>query len=78
MTSLPAERFGLQGRGILKPGAHGDITIFNPETVIDMGTYEDPIRFPEGIEYVIVNGRVTVDRGAHTGERAGMVLRKGF
>jgi len=78
MTSLPAERFGLQGRGVLKPGAHADITIFNPETVIDTGTYEDPIRFPEGIEYVIVNGRVTVDRGAHTGERAGMVLRSGF
>ncbi|MQY82686.1 amidohydrolase family protein [archaeon] len=78
MTSLPAERFGLQGRGILKPGAHADITILNPETVIDTGTYEDPIRFPEGIEYVIVNGRVTVDSGAHTGERAGMVLRKGF
>jgi N-acyl-D-amino-acid deacylase len=78
MTSLPAERFGLQGRGVLKPGAHADITIFNPETVIDTSTYEDPIRFPEGIEYVIVNGRVTVDRGVHTGERAGMVLRSGF
>ncbi len=78
MTSLPAERFGLRGRGVLKPGAHADITIFNPETVIDTGTYEDPIRFPEGIEYVIVNGRVTVDRGAHTGERAGMVLRSGL
>ena len=46
--------------------------------MIDTGTYEDPIRFPEGIEYVIVNGRVTVDRGAHTGERAGMVLRSGL
>lgn len=78
MTSLPAERFGLQGRGVLKTGAHADITIFNPETVIDTGTYEDPIRFPEGIEYVIVNGRVTVDRGVHTGERTGMVLRSGF
>jgi len=78
MTSLPAERFGFQGRGVLKPGAHADITIFNPETVIDTGTYEDPIRFPEGIEYVIVNGRVTVDEGVHTGERAGMVLRSGF
>jgi len=78
MTSLPAERFDLQGRGTLKPGAHADITIFNPETIIDTGTYEDPIRFPEGIKYVIVNGRVTVDKGAHTGKRAGMVLRSGF
>jgi dihydroorotase/N-acyl-D-amino-acid deacylase len=78
MTSLPAERFDLRGRGFLKPGAHADITIFNPETIIDTGTYEDPIRFPEGIEYVIVNGRLTVDEGAHTGERAGMVLRSGF
>jgi len=77
MTSLPAERFSLQGRGVLKPGGQADLTIFNPETVIDTGTYKDPIQFPEGIEYVIVNGRVTVDRGVHTGERAGMVLRSG-
>ena len=77
MTSLPAGRFGLQGRGVLEPGAYADITIFNPENIIDTGTYEDPIRFPEGIEYVIVNGEVTVNGGVHTGERAGMVLRLG-
>jgi len=78
MTSLPAERFGLHGRGVIQRGAHADLTIFNPETVIDTSTYEDPISFPKGIEYVIVNGRLTVDRGVHTGERAGMVLRSGL
>ena len=77
MTSLPAERFSFKGRGVLKPGAHADLTIFNPDTVIDTGTYKNPIRFPEGIEYVIVNGKVTMDRGMQTGERAGMVLRSG-
>jgi N-acyl-D-amino-acid deacylase len=75
MTSLPAQRFGLLDRGIIKPGMSADITVFDPETVIDTATYEDPIRFPKGIEYVIVNGEVTVERGEHTGCRNGKILR---
>ncbi|MCW4035954.1 MAG: D-aminoacylase [Candidatus Bathyarchaeota archaeon] len=75
MTSLPAQRFGIHERGLLKPGMCADITIFDPNTVIDTATYEDPIRFPKGIEYVIVNGEVTVEKGAHTEMRAGKILR---
>jgi N-acyl-D-amino-acid deacylase len=75
MTSLPAQTLGIQDRGLLKPGMQADITIFDPDKVIDKSTYQDPIQFPEGIEYVIVNGTITVKNGIHTGKRAGKVLR---
>jgi len=75
MTSLPAQRFSLSGRGLLRPGMFADITIFDPRTVVDKATYSDPIQFPEGIEHVIVNGQITVKDGVHTGTRAGEVLR---
>jgi N-acyl-D-amino-acid deacylase len=75
MTSLPAQTLGIRDRGLLKPGMHADITIFDPDKVIDKGTYQDPIQFPEGIEYVIVNGFITVENGVHTGRRAGKVLK---
>ena len=75
MTSLPAQTFGISDRGLLKPGMHADITIFDPDKVIDKATYKDPIQFPDGIEYVIVNGTVTVENGVHTGKRAGKVLK---
>jgi N-acyl-D-aspartate/D-glutamate deacylase len=76
MTSFPAQRFGILDRGILRPGMWADVTIFDPETVIDKATYQDPHQYPEGIEYVIVNGEVAVDRGEYTGALAGRVLRK--
>lgn len=76
MTSLPAQRLGLSDRGLLRPGMAADIVCFDPETVRDTATYEDPKRFPEGIPYVIVNGRVVVDDGKHTGELPGRALRK--
>jgi len=75
MTSLPAQTFGFHDRGLLRPGMCADIIIFDPDTVIDNATYQDPIQFPEGIEYVVVNGVVTVDGGDNTGARAGQVLR---
>jgi len=75
MTSLPAQTFSLHDRGLLKPKMCADITIFDPDTVIDKATYRNPIQFPQGIEYVIVNGVVTVEDGEHTGECAGRVLR---
>jgi N-acyl-D-amino-acid deacylase len=52
-----------------------DITIFDPEKVSDRATYENPVQFPTGVEYVIVNGEVTVENGEHTGVRNGRVLR---
>jgi N-acyl-D-amino-acid deacylase len=76
MTSKPARVFGFERRGELKAGNFADIVIFNPETIIDKGTFVDPIQFPEGIEHVLVNGRVVLS-GEHLGrELAGKVLRK--
>ncbi len=77
MTSIPADRLGLTDRGYLKEGMKADITIFNPETVIDKSTFVDPHHYPEGIDYVIVNGKLTVNQGELTSERGGMVLKKG-
>ena len=74
MTSLNADKIGLRDRGRLKEGQWADVTIFNPATVIDKATFERPHQFPVGIEYVIVNGVVTVERGRHTGAVAGRVL----
>lgn len=76
MTSLPAERLGLKDRGILKEGMKADITIFNPETVKDLGTFGAPHQYPAGIPYVLVNGEITVDQGKLTEKRGGLVLRK--
>ncbi len=76
MTGKPATTFNMTGRGRIAEGFCADITIFNPETVIDKGTFTDPVQFPEGIEYVMVNGGVTVAYGKHTGNRTGVVLRK--
>ncbi|MBM6915757.1 D-aminoacylase [Gemmiger formicilis] len=76
MTRKPATTFNMEGRGEIKVGNYADITIFNPDTVIDKGTFTDPVQFPEGIEYVLVNGGVTVTNGKHTGNRSGVVLRQ--
>jgi N-acyl-D-amino-acid deacylase len=75
MTSLNAQRLGILDRGLLRPGMCADITIFNADTVIDRATYTEPFQYPEGIEYVLVNGQVTLRDGEHTGTRAGKVLR---
>jgi N-acyl-D-amino-acid deacylase len=76
MTSMPAQKFGLHDRGLIKPGFNADITLFDPTTVIDRATYQDPHQYPEGIKYVFVNGRLTVDNGRYTGKLAGRTLRK--
>lgn len=75
MTGKPASVLSLKDRGTLTVGNWADITIFDPETVIDKGTFTDPIQFPEGIAYVIVNGEVAVDHGKHTGALNGQVVR---
>ncbi|TFH12015.1 D-aminoacylase [Candidatus Bathyarchaeota archaeon] len=76
MTSFPAQRFGILDRGLLRPGMWADITVFNPETVIDRATYKDPHNFPAGIPYVIVNGEITISEGKYSKSRAGTTLRK--
>jgi N-acyl-D-amino-acid deacylase len=75
MTSYPASVFKLEKRGLLKPGYHADISIFNPDTVIDTATYKEPRKNPRGILHVLVNGRITVKNGIYIGERAGKIIK---
>lgn len=74
MTKKAAQAFRIAGRGQLQPGFAADVTIFNQDTVIDKGTFTDPVQYPEGIEYVIVNGRIAVAKGKYTEQRHGRVL----
>ena len=75
MTSLPARKLGLWDRGIIRPGFKADIVIFNYNTIRDTSTYTSPHKYPTGIEYVIVNGVVVIDKGKHTGKKPGRLLR---
>jgi len=75
MTSQPAQRLQLPYRGLLRPGMAADITVFDPAAVRDRATYEDPLRYSEGIEYVIVNGKVVLDAGKMTSERPGRFMK---
>jgi len=77
MTSLPAQTLRLFNRGVLRAGAYADITVFDPQMVIDKATWESPHQYSEGITYVIVNGKVVISRGKHTGALPGYVLRRG-
>jgi len=75
MTSFPVQKLGLRDRGMIREGMWADVVVFDPKTVMDKATYEDPHRYPEGIEYVLVNGELVVDKGKHTGALPGKVLR---
>jgi len=75
MTSQPAQRVGLADRGLLRPGFAADITVFDPATVIDRASFEDPHQVSEGVRYVLVNGQVVLDEGALTDVRPGRGLR---
>lgn len=77
MTSLNAAKVGLRERGLLRPGNFADVTIFDAGRVIDKATYLEPFQYNEGIEYVIVNGQVVLERGKHTGAKPGRALRRG-
>ncbi|MFX0196756.1 MAG: amidohydrolase family protein [Candidatus Hodarchaeota archaeon] len=76
MTSLPAQRLGLWDRGILRQGMAADIVVFDADTVEDTATYTEPRSFPIGIQYVMVNGEVAVDRGKYVRASGGRILRK--
>ena len=75
MTSLPAQKFQLNGRGILQPGMFADIVIFDANTVKDESTFEHPHAYSTGFKYVLVNGKITVDNFKHNGTRNGAILR---
>jgi N-acyl-D-amino-acid deacylase len=74
MTSAPAARLGLRDRGLIRDGHAADLVVFDPDRVRSNATYEQPRRFPDGIEWVVVGGEVVVAQGRHTGVRSGRVL----
>ncbi len=75
MTSMPAQKFGFSGRGVLQDGFFADIVVFDEDRVQDMATFKEPHQYPEGIDYVLVNGKLVVNRGVHTGQLPGRILR---
>lgn len=75
MTSTPALKFGFKHRGQIAEDYWADIVVFNPETVIDKATWTDPHQFPEGIEYVIVNGEIVISEGEQTDLLPGKILK---
>ncbi len=76
-TGMPAAKFALTDRGVIREGAYADLVLFDPETVAEVSTYEDPRRAPEGMPFVFVNGEAVVRDGEHTHARVGRVLRRG-
>jgi N-acyl-D-amino-acid deacylase len=76
MTSLPASILGLADRGTIREGQWADLVMFDPATVADKATFEDPFQYPVGIDTVLVNGTVVLDEGTHTNARPGRVLRR--
>ncbi|HIB09088.1 MAG TPA: D-aminoacylase [Gemmatimonadetes bacterium] len=76
MTALPAERLGLNMRGQLREGWFADIVVFDPVSVADQATFEEPHQYPVGINWVLVNGEITVEEGTFRDVRAGRVLRR--
>ena len=76
MTALPAAIIGSVDRGFLAPGMAADVTVFDPNVVVDHATYDDPARPSDGIRYVVVNGRVALRDGTPTGEQGGRLLTR--
>jgi N-acyl-D-aspartate/D-glutamate deacylase len=77
MTGMPADRLRLPDRGRVAVGSAADLVVFNPATVMDRATFEDPFQYPEGISTVAVNGRVALRDGERIGTGAGKGLRPG-
>ena len=75
MTGKASEMLGIRNRGFIKKGYAADIVVFDAETIIDTADYDDPIQYPKGIEYVLVNGKVMVENGKPKPQKAGKVLR---
>lgn len=76
MTSAAAARLGVRDRGLLRDGFRADVVVFDPETVASNATYDEPRRYPSGIDHVIVNGTLVIERGEHTGALPGRVIRR--
>jgi len=76
MTSLPAQVLKMKDRGLLLEGYKADIAVFNPETVRDNATYDNALQYASGVEYVLVNGKIAVEKGKFNGTLNGRVLLK--
>ncbi len=76
ITGGPAEKLGLKDRGFLKENFWADLVIFDPKKIIDKATFENPYQYSGGIEYVFVNGKMAIEKGIYTGEKAGRALKK--
>jgi N-acyl-D-amino-acid deacylase len=74
MTSLPAQKFQLRDRGLVREGMAADVVVFSEAEIADRSTFSKPHAYSSGIKFVIVNGKVVVDGGQHTGIRSGVVL----
>jgi len=74
MTSFPAQRFRLTDRGLVRPGMWADLVVFDPKTVADTATFQKPHSYSSGFAFVLVNGRIVVEQGKHTGARPGQIL----
>ena len=74
MTSLPAGKLHIAGRGLLREGSYADVVVFDFDKIEDTATYADPHQYPRGIPYVLVNGHLVIDRGEHTGSRPGKII----
>jgi N-acyl-D-aspartate/D-glutamate deacylase len=76
MTSLNAAKVGLRDRGLLKANHFADVVVFDEEKIVDRATYNEPFQYAEGVEWVLVNGKVVLERGKHNGAKPGRALRR--
>jgi dihydroorotase/N-acyl-D-amino-acid deacylase len=75
MSAQPAQRMRITDRGVLKQGMWADVVVFDPATITDVATFENPNQLSKGMEYVLVNGKLVIDGGRMTNALAGKVLR---
>lgn len=76
MTGMPATRLQIWDRGVIRPGARADLVLFDPDTIADAATFDNPCQYPKGVIWVMVNGVMAIEEGRHTGRIAGRVLRR--
>ena len=75
MTSMPAKIMGLTNRGALAPKMNADFVVFDPNTVSDMATFENPHQYAKGIEYVVMSGQIIINHGTHTNIMKGKIIK---
>jgi len=78
VTSFPFQRLGIWDRGLIRPGYWADIMVFDKDKIKDKSTFKDPQQYPEGIDYIMVNGKIVIEKGEHTGELPGKILRANY